>query len=385
MAAEDDIIQRIVLEGDKTVIAQFGAIGAAGTAAFNKVGAASVAASGKFSKSGQAFADLVGGFRNTGQAAAEAAGNIEETGKRGLNLAQTLRVVGRAAGVPELSRLGKTANALGKAFEVALPAIIIAGLIKLASAGAKAAEEFDNLAASLKVTEPQMAALQAIGNASGLSFEELGTSLKAVDDITKKTAENTANNSKEYAKLQDELRDTAIKADDLAISFNKASREGANSARDFAKTIRDIGQASLDSNADFSKSLRNLQEQRDAIINGAPNANTQRLRQLRDLDEQEATLRDKQTRDLQKAMEDQIEATRKFAEAEENRRLEIRKLNLEQDANIKKEHEVHRQIAQAAVDAERNATALEKLGITATDANGKLKKAPEVLTDIAAR
>lgn len=379
----DDIVQRVVLTGDKVILKQFQTIGAAGTKAFDDIGAAADDTSKTFGAVGAGFADTLTGLRGTGKAAEDAAAGLETANAKGISLAQTLRLLSRATGFRELGKLGGQARALGKAFEVALPAIVLATLGKLASGAAKAAQDFGDLQGELKVTTPQMADLQSTGNAAGLSFEELSSSMKGVDKLTKDTADGAKKNADAFGNLRNELNDTAIKSDDLNNQFSKLGRDSVQAGKDFSKTIRDIGQASIDSTKDFTTSLAKLQEQRNDIINGAPDAQTQRARQLRDLDAQEEALRDKQTKDIQNQLEQQIAATQKYNDAQIERANELRKLRNEEQANIQKEQELHRQLAQAAVDAAQNATALDKLGIAATDANGKLKKAPEVLLDIA--
>lgn len=383
MPSEDDIVQRIVLEGDKVVIAQFQTIGAAGTAAFDKVNKAAADSGSALSKSGAALNSLAAGFRTVGKESEEFGSTLDATAKKGVTLAQALRLIGRAAGIRELSKMSRQVNALGKLFEIAAPALLVAGLAALGNAGSKAAQQVDDLGASLKVAAPQMQTLQAAGAASGLSFDELKTTMGAVDKITKETAENTAKNAKEYAKLQDELQQTRDKSNELSQSFAKVGREGKKAAEDFGKQIRDLGQSALDSNRDFETSLRRIAEQRAEVTGGPPTAETARARKLRDLAEEEDKLREKQTRDIIKQMEDQAKAVRDYNEAQVQRQLELNKLNRELEANDKKEREVRASMQEARIEADRNATALEKLGINVTAANGKLKKSPEVLAEIA--
>ena len=62
---------------------------------------------------------------------------------------------------------------------------------------------------------------------------------------------------------------------------------------------------------------------------------------------------------------------------------ETRKLNDQVAEQDKKQREATRALALARAEAECNATALERLGINAVDAAGKLKKTPAVLLEIA--
>jgi hypothetical protein len=216
-----------------------------------------------------------------------------------------------------------------------------------------------------------------------LGVDDAGKAFKAVDDIIKQTAQNTKKNEDNFKRLGDELATARDKAADLSEGFVKIDRESTRALRDIRAEQRNFSQSVINDARDFETSLRKIQEQRNDLENGGPSAAEQRARQLRDLDEQEAKLREAQSEKEQKQLEDQIKLQEKEADAKRKTQEETKKLIDQQDEQEKKIRATQKALADARAEAEKNATALEKLGVSAVGADGKLAKAPETLFAIA--
>jgi hypothetical protein len=133
----------------------------------------------------------------------------------------------------------------------------------------------------------------------------------------------------------------------------------------------------------LSKGLRSIQEQRDQINGASLSKEQQKARQLRDLDEQEAKLKE----DALKADRDRVEQQRKlntdFIEGQRKRELELVHLNQEIAKNERAQLDANAALAKAHIEAQRNATIFEKLGIATVDANNKIKDTPTLLALLA--
>jgi hypothetical protein len=383
MPAEDDIVQRIVLEGDKAAIAQFQAVGQAGETAFARVNASAAATGKAFGATGGAFAQLLANLRQTGHDSEEAAKGMDVATQKGTSLATTLRLLGRGTHTRELSQLGRVLGVLGRAFTVAAPALLAVGLEKTAAFGAEAADKFATLADETKVTTDQMTELQAAGTGVGLSLDDSAKSFKAVNDSAKQAAENVAKNEVEFRQLSGAILDARNAGDRMVEGFHKIDVEGANALTEFQKATRKLGEDAISSAENLATGLRNIQEQRDAINGKSLSKDQQRARQLRDLDEQEKKLKD----DAFKADRDRAEQQRKldkdFTEGQEKRRLELIHLNQEIEKNARAQKEAEDALKRAQIEAQKNATTFEKLGIATVDANNKLKDTPTLLSALA--
>jgi hypothetical protein len=345
-----------------TAKASFGKIGAASqdigaaTAAFGdlnvgiKATRASLAqflpntqqASTLLQKMSAAFTGIIAGFKGTSTEAGNTAAAMGNANNSARSLGTTLRLLGRATGERELGQLGRTVAILGRAFEVALPAVIGFGLEKIASSATTAASNFADLAAELRVTAQQFSALSSLTSGTGISADKLGSSLKAVSTLTKQTAESDAAFAKQQAATKDQLRQTS------------------DSIRDQQVDLKNLTQAGVDLNQQM------LIDQNTALT--ALNQASERGASQDKINELSTALGQALIKD-QKAIK---------AHNEEVFRAN-RALNDLFDAQAK----VEREAQLASVELIQNGTALQKLGIGALDANGKLKKAPEVLLQIA--
>lgn len=345
-----------------TVKQSFGKIGAASqdigaaTAAFTSLNAgikntrASLAqflpntqqATTLLQKMSAAFTSIIAGFKGTATEAENAASSMGNANNSARSLGTTLRLLGKATGERELGQLGRTVAILGRAFEIALPAVIGFGLEKIAASATTAASNFADLAGSLRLTADQFAGLNALTSGTGLSSDKLASSLKAVTDLTKTTADS----DKAFAKTQEATK--------LQL------RQTSDSIRDQQVALKELTQAGVDLNQQM------LIDQGTAIgaIKAAANAGASPDK----INELSTALGTALLKD-QKAIRLHNEEVFKAKRA----------LNDMFDAQAK----VEREAQLASVELIQNGTALQKLGISAIDTNGKLKKAPQTLLEIA--
>ena len=259
-------------------------------------------------------------FRSSFKEATSDIDKVSESSKKASNsskaFAESLKVLNSVSGQGEgggLGKLARTAQTLGKAFTVAAPAIVGITLERIAQAGATAASNFADLAASLRLTTAEFSTFQGLGTSAGLSVDKFAASLKGVANLTKTTA--------------------------------SSQKQSASAAKSYADSI-DSAQESLDGTARSLDRLQTSQRELSLSLATGEISLAQYTKQQRTLNQQNADLE------------------RQFAA---------------QDEALRKQERAHQL---ASIEALNNQTALEKLGIAATDSTGKLKKTPEVLAEI---
>lgn len=349
----------------------------------DRLGATSREAAAQATGMGRATRDAVSGLNNLNDASDQSGTTIGATDVAAIRFGQTLRLLGRAAGLHELSQLGRTMGVLGRAFEIGLPVLFVAALEKVAASAAAAADQVADLAAKAKLPVEQFQSLVAAETAIGQGVEQASEAFSGLNNLIKETATNTQRNEQEFGKLREQMQGARAKAGELAEGFIKINREGVEAFRRLQEAQRKLSLDAANSERDFAQSLQRINERRQDITQGSPSAAEQRRRQLRDLDEQEERLRQQFAENERRRMQEALNAQEAFNEAKRKQAEETRKLNDQIAEQEKKEREAARALAQARVEAERNATALERLGVNAVDAAGKLKKAPAVLLEIA--
>lgn len=253
-------------------------------------------------------------LRAFGGDANAAARDVGTASDGAVQFARNLRLIGRAAGVGEISALGKQVNALGRAFKVAAPAIAAFGLGKLAGSASEASAEFTDLLAKSGLSRANFQAMADAGAGAGLSIQEMGSTLGNVRSLIEKAAQATKQNEEATAKYRDTITESKKRADELATGFEKINQSQSDLAQALASGSINTEQ--------YLQGMRGLSDE---------------SRKLSDaIDEQ-----DRQTRKAQRAM---------------------------QLANI---------------EAINSAGILQKLGVSALDSSGKLKKSDQALRSIA--
>lgn len=356
---------------------------AAARSTLDTLGATSREAAIEATGMSRASRDAVSGLHNLNDESDQAGIAIGATDIAAIRLGQTLRLLGRAAGLHELSALGRTVGVLGRAFEVGAPVLLVAALEKVAASAAAAADKVADLAANAKVSIEQFQDLAAAETAVGQCVEQAGTAFSGLNNLIKETATNTQRNQQEFARLRDQMQGARDKAAELADGFTKINREGVEAFRKLQDAQHKLSQDAANSERDFVQAIQRINERRQDITQGPPSAAEQRRRQLRDLDQQEDKLRQQFADNERRRSQEALKAQEAFNESKRKQAEETKKLIDQIAEQEKKEREAARSLAQARAEAEKNATALEKLGINALDATGKLKKAPAVLLEIA--
>jgi hypothetical protein len=345
MAFGKRIVQEIELQGQQ-VRQEFQSISKAGTDAFStinkgagesatRLGAIEAAAkragisvgdfqkrmadsSNTLARSAPAAKEAAAGITGFGNAAQNVERSFVGANNAGVRIGQTLRLVGRAAGVPEIGLLGRNVGILGRAFTVAAPVIFIAGLAKVAAGSAQAAEQINQLSAENKTTTKSFQELVSAEVAVGGGAEEADKSFKALSSEIHTTASNAKSNEATMSGLKGQLDQTKRSASDLAGNWH-----------DIGQQSKHVFEMQFPQN---NKVLKQLDDQREAQFQ------------------------------LQRNIARQIDA---------------------EDQLEQKQRQIEKAMRDARQEADNNATSLDKLGISATDGAGKIKKVPDVLKELA--
>lgn len=284
---------------------------AAGTSTWSQALAGLGTALGNARSKVHPLTDAIGGLKNASDQAGKSTG---AAGGFLIQFGQNLRLIGRAARVPELSAFARGIGVVGRAATIAVPALAAFGLERITSGAAKAADEFANMAAELKLPTEQFGQLQNVATALGQNVETAGKSFTSTSKLIDQTAQNTAKDTETFRRFGLEIRNSADQSTELQRGFGK------------------INQATFDLNVALGRGQIGIADY---------------IRGQSDLKEQ--------SRQLNRQIQKQNEQT---FELERAQRL-------------------------ARIEADRNATVLQKLGINVDGANGKLKKVPEVLRAVA--
>ena len=260
---------------------------AAARTTLDTLGATSREAAAQATGMGRATRDAVSGLNNLNDASDQTGVTIGATDVATIRFGQTLRLLGRAAGIHELSQLGRTMGVLGRAFEIGLPVLFVAALEKVAASAAAAADQVADLAAKAKVPIEQFQALVAAESAIGQGVEQASAAFSGLNNLIKETATNTQRNEQEFSRLRDQMQGARDKAGELAEGFTNINRQGVEAFRRLQEAQRKLSLDAANSERDFAQAIQRINERRQDITQGSPSAAEQRRRQLRDLDEQE--------------------------------------------------------------------------------------------------
>lgn len=388
--ADQPIIQRIVIQGGKEVEAALNGIGKAGEDAFKRIQQSAAKASGAselnnlanatkglgeaaattgtrtarlanlFDTLGATSREAQSNVRGMGRAARDSASGLnrlgddsDQAGKKldiadisAIRLGQTMRLLGRAAGSPELSRLGRTIGVLGRAFQIASPVLLVAGMVALAAAASNAADKIQDLAAKNLVSNSAFQNTASAFAAVGVGIEGAARTFEALNTQIRQTADNTKQNEGNFRRMAGEIQEAREKAAELGREFVNIQRTATRAFQEFFKTTRNLAEQLADLDSPPSQEEQNARRRRDII-------------------------------------EQQRRAVRDLQDAQRKQREDNAKVSDQIDQEEKKIRETQKALADARQEAERNSTALQKLGIKATDASGRLRTVPGVLEDIA--
>jgi hypothetical protein len=341
------IVQDIELRGQEQVAAGFDQIGKSAdqaAASINKI-AGEEAAKG-LSGLSNAARDAVGGMSGLNDAADQAGRTIGATSQDLVKFGQVLRLLGRAAKLPELSTLGRSIGVVGRIAAAAVPVLLIAGLAKLADHATDAAGKLADLAAQSKVSTDEFQDLAAANAAVGGSAEDTGKMMTSLNEAFREGADRAHKTSETIIRLTDNIAESRDRVEELVRSFAKIKE----TATETIDRIRERLQKTIESSREEDQPL-SKQEKADK----------------RSRDRLQAILKAQQ--DIEKAKRDEAEARRKVSH--------------EIDLEEKKQAENTRQLRVAREESERNKTALDDLGVKYTDNQGKLVKGKAALLEIA--
>lgn len=426
--ADNTIIQKITLEGGKEIEASLKAIGKTGEDSFAKLNASAnnVSASKNLHGLGEAAksagssteaaavqtahlanvmdtlgstskeaakdakglshsaADAISGIKGLGNSSDQAGAAVGQVDVGVIRFSQTLRLLSRAAGIRPLGQFARTLGILGRAFEIAAPALFLSFLEKIAASASKAVDAVADLAAKNKVSFDSFQEFAGGFTAVGLGAEDAGKTFSAFTSIIKETATNTAQNAKEFAKLKDQIEESSFKLSEMGKAFTDLDRSSFRAMRDIKIEQRDFVQEQLRADRDFAQSIADIERQRQDILSGDKvSPEEQRARKLEALDRQQAKLQEANLQRSIKAQEEAVKLREKEEDAVRKQREETFKLLKQQRDEEKQLREQKKAMADAAEAAERNSTVLEKMSIVVLDSNRKLLKTPEVLESVA--
>jgi hypothetical protein len=455
MADEDDIVQRVRIEGEDDAASAFKRIEDAGSKAFDSVGQAAQDATeplaaiqaaadragvsfdtmkARIEKTSQSTGKLGTGLSGVGDGAKDAKSGIDDAkdsteeahqsflkaNTSGRNFATVLQQFGRITHTREITQLARAINLLSRGLSALAAPVAITFLERFANASADAAEKVDTLALRNKLTADSFQEAAAAGTAVGISTDDFGKSLKAVDELTKTSAEHQAQHTQETKRFADQIAAAEQRSSDLTTAMQNLQIKGretftallqqqdrfAQASRDsaaaFERQIEALNRERDDSTKNFDQQLRDLREARKDI-DKAPDAAEQKRRAIRNNAEAQANLQAKRDEQIAKQREQRELAEQKRAEEEKRQQQEkLTLLQRQEDEERKQRQETAKLInqqaeadkkirdlrsAQALANAEfeKSKSPLEKLGVTMDSVTGKLKQGPEQLRDIAAK
>lgn len=426
--ADNTIIQKIILDGGKEIEASLKSMGKTGDEAFKQIGASAkdVGNAGiggitnlrntvrgttpVVQQSAAAFtnirnvidtfgatskeaarsvhgisagaADAVSGVKGLSDASDQAGVTVGATDVALIRLAQTGRLLGRALRIPVLSQLSRVLGVVGRAAQIAIPALLVSGLAKLAKSAAGAADEVADLAIKNKLSLEGFQEFTSVSFALGGGVDDAGRAVSGLNSTIKETAQNVKQNNERFQQFKDTMKELREKTLDLGFAFETIKTQQTITTREFLRNQRLSLREDSNSSSQFLDSLEKIKEARDDL-RAPPTKEEQQRRQLRDLDRQEAQLREQESIRGEKVLHDRLKAQEDYTLSVRKTQEELRKNAQEQEDNDKKIRETQKAFAEARVEMERNATALEKLGINVVNTNGQLKKAPFIILEVA--
>lgn len=379
------ITQGIELKGQEQVAAGFDQIDKAADRAAASVN--KVAGSGKANEAlggvGRAAKDATGGLSGLSDSSDQAGRSLGATSVELLRMGQVLRLLGRATRIPELSGLGRSIAIIGRIAAVAAPVILVAALAKLAQSATKATTEIADTAAEVKLTTDEFQQLAAAQAAVGGSADDAGKMVKGLNTVIKEGAERADRNAQTFKQLQDTITETRDRIELLSDGYRKIKQTATDALDRIADRAKKMRQETVTASRDFANALEKIAERRKDIEQGPPSEAERKRRELRDLDEQELKLQEQQAQKSSEHFAEQLKQQKEIQQVKKREREETAKLNREIEAEEKKQRDATDALAKARTEADRNATALDKLGVKYTDATGKLIKGKEAIFQIA--
>lgn len=331
----------------------------------------------------QSAADAAAGIRGLNDSGDQAAGGIGKLDTFAIRTGSSLRLLGRAAQIRELSQLGRAIGVLGRAFALGAPLLFVAGLEKLASSAAAAAVTVADLATKGKLTLDSFQTVSAAFSGIGKGAEDAGQATSGLAGVLKETDHNTRENAKNFRQLGEAIVTAREKLAEVSQGFIELNHTSSKEQRDFSRHMEDMSKASKKSLQAISDSIADIDRDLADLDRGPLSEAEQKERRRADLKKQRSKLSDQALEETLKAQKDAAIAVENHNEALRKQNEELRKLEKQERAEEKAVRDSERAMREAREEAERSATVLQKLGITALDANGKLKQTPEVLADIA--
>lgn len=405
----NNITQRIALEGGKEVQAQLQAIGSTGQQAFNNIKSASdklnvsssigavEAAAAKAGVSfntmaaqvqkasagvGAATAAAASGATSFASGAARASAAAAEVGGAATvasgalrSMSQSLRAVGKIGGGSEIGQLGKALSLVGRNFAALAPLAAVAGLERLASSGAHAAETLQNTAFAARTTTEEFQSIEGAGIAAGVGSESMGKAIGNLNSEFQKTATAETEFAKRIADAKDGLANAQAGADNARAAFSRIGEEARKSAQKFADGNTHISR----STEDLASAERLLALDRAKFASQDFKSSEERERATIALADRERQL-ERQKQDLAsqslKLIQDQQAEQRKLAEEYRRAQADMDKANREVEKQEKALRDARR-------EADLNGTALQKLGISAKDSAGNVKSGNAAMLEFA--
>jgi hypothetical protein len=394
MADEDDIVSQVTIEGVDQVDAEFNKMGESGAKNFAKVGEAAAAAAVPMGaveaaarRAGVSVEEMnrrIAGNADSLKAGAAGASEFSqrldqfEAGAQGagkaalgmdINFTQlsgTLRALNRALHIPGLGALSGQLRVLGRIGAAAVPLLLIAGLEQLASSAAHAVSAMADLALKVGQTSAEFQTVGQFGAGAGVSIEKMGEAVTGVNALFKESAEKAEKNAEKILQLKETMRQLEQQATHLMRSLRDLELAGVKA---FEKQTESATKFSRDSRS-LDAELAKLEKDKNKVANTNFKTEEQRQEALQALEERELALSEKlldQADQRRKELRDQRVEEEKRANA-------LSDLLDQEEQNRKKQQETRKALSDAASEAARTGNAIERLGVSALDSNGKVRK-----------
>jgi hypothetical protein len=362
--ADDDIVETITIEGADQAAADFDKIGQAGSKAFEGVAQSAEQAAGPIGvidamakRAGVSFeemnarvaastagvsamaaantkvaassAEAAAGLEAEAVAATEAAAASKAASVSLTGMSTALRSLARATGISELSKLAAVFRVLAKVGPIAIPAVLIAGLERVAASAAAAADKIGELSDKAGVSTQQFQEVAQVGAAAGIGVDKMGAAVQGVGKLFQESAKNADDYAKKTTELKNQQAQLERQATTLTNRMADLKREIVLGARDQAAAVTGFLDAFANVGDDVAK--------QSALLN------------------------------------EFSKATENFNHQNEVRQREQAAL-IDQQAELTARTIANRKaLSDAAAEFAKNGNVLDKLGISAKDANGKIK------------
>jgi DNA-binding MarR family transcriptional regulator len=365
MAGEDDIVESVTIEGADQAANEFEKVEQAGTQAFENIGKSADAAAANVGvidsmakRAGVSFEEMnarvtaatAGVEANAAAnkildkssteaavaleaeavAATEAAVASDAAAVSIKGLSSTLRTLGRATGIRELSQLGNVFRLLGRVGPAAIPAVIFTSLERLASSAAEAANKVGDLAAKAGVTNEEFQRTAQTLAGAGVNVDKVGAAYQGINKLFVESAKNTDDYRAKVAQLTTQQKQLERQSVSLDNQLSDLSRNTVLAFRDQSAAVT-------------------------GFLDAFASVGNDTARQA-------------------KLLDDFSKATEQFNHANEVRQRQQAQLIDQQAELTQKQIENRKALSDAAAEFAKNGNVLDKLGISARDANGQIKK-----------